>query len=170
MAPTSCAPGRTRTGTTRVEGFSYHFGFRRRSNCPKGRSIVRGLDFALTRAAVLHRAGTEGPRRQVSARSPMRLGASLSVASPQGRGFAEFDGIHHGTFVPGCSIFKSLASTCFATGASADCGMKDLTGRGWPGAEIYQEYCSACIDLRRYSAYSRNFGRGVEQSGSSSGS
>lgn len=48
--------------------------------------------------------------------------ASLSVASlpfprERCRGFAEFDGIHTGAFAAGCSNFKSLASTCFATGA-----------------------------------------------------
>jgi hypothetical protein len=39
------APSRGRTGTTEVEGFSCHFGFRRH------RDDVRGLDFVLTVAA-----------------------------------------------------------------------------------------------------------------------
>jgi len=104
------ARGRTRTGMPCGEGFSSHFGFRRRPD-------RAGRSWAGARLHLGHSQAV-GARRLLSTPSPVGAGLGSALARRQvSRAFTDFDGFHFGRFPPKAQIFKSLVSTNFTTRA-----------------------------------------------------
>ena len=104
-----------------IEGFSYHFGFRRR---PFGPFVVWSTPSPWLVAAL-------GARRLLS--TPSRasfigrawFGVNSTTWGNAIRAFADFDGCHLGRFPPRAQIFKSLVSTYSTTRA---CGRPPIGG------------------------------------------
>lgn len=99
-----------------TEGFSYHFGFRRRP--PNGRTFV-----VWSTPSPWPMLLTVGARRLLSTpsrryRYPTGLvRCQLGHLGDMARAFADFDGCHPGRFPPGAQFNKSLVSTHSTTRA-----------------------------------------------------
>ncbi len=102
-----------------TEGFSYHFGFRRR---PLRLLDVRGLEHAFTLAVPSLALGARRLLSTPSRRCLYPTGlvrCQLDQLGDMVRAFADFDGCHPGRFPPGAQFLKSLVSTNFTTRACA---------------------------------------------------
>ncbi len=119
------ASGRGRTGMTlRPTDFRTHDGFRRRASLR-----VRSLECATTLAA-RHRTAVRSPPSTLYTcrRRFARTGLARRYRGrSRPRGFADFDGIQRGVSVPAAQIFKSVASTNFATEAHGGASVPPIT-------------------------------------------